>query len=111
MIVVQVTKLDQQSTFTLQQEVSPEGDNRRLLVQFVVLLGEVDGEEIAEHFSCERLSRPTENTKEDIWEELNLDQNKKLIQSNSFICSECCTNTAASESIQSTGQCCCYGQQ
>lgn len=66
------------STFTLQQEVSPEGDDGHFSVQSVLLLGEVDGEEPTDRLSREPSCRFTENAAEHRREELHLDQMKEL---------------------------------
>lgn len=53
------------STFTLQQEVPPEGNDRRLSAQRLLLLGEVGGKELTERLSCETTSCLAENPAED----------------------------------------------
>lgn len=58
--------------------MSPEGDDGRLPLQFVLLLGEVDGEERAERLSRDVLCGLAENVEEDGREELNLEQIRLL---------------------------------
>lgn len=65
-------------TFTFQQEVSPEADDRHLSVQSVLLPGEIDGEEPIDRLSHERSCCFAENTAEHRWEELHLDRKKGL---------------------------------
>lgn len=60
-------------TFALPQEVSPEGDDGRLPVQPLLLLGEADGEQLTHRLSREPVGRFTENTAEQRREELHLD--------------------------------------
>ena len=61
-------------TFTLQQEVSPEGDDGRLPVRSLLPLRQVDGKELANRLSHEAIRCLAENTAERQWEELRLDQ-------------------------------------
>lgn len=58
--------------------MSPEGDDGRLSLQFLLLLREVDGEERGERLSRDGLGGPAENAEEDRREELDLDRIKPL---------------------------------
>lgn len=61
------------TTFTLQQEVPPEGDDGQLLVGHLLLLREVDGEEAANRLSRELSGRLAEDAAKGRREELHLD--------------------------------------
>lgn len=61
------------ATFTLQQEVPPEGDDGQLSVGHLVLLREVDGEEAADRLRREPRGRLAEGAAERRGEELHLD--------------------------------------
>lgn len=60
------------STFTLQQEVSPEGDDQDLFAQPVLLLGEVEGEELVDGLARQAHRRRAEDAGEDCRAELHL---------------------------------------
>lgn len=59
-------------TFTLQQEVSPEGDDGHLSVQPLLVPGEVHGEEAIDCLSRQLSRILAEDSKEHRREELNL---------------------------------------
>lgn len=61
------------TTFTLQQEVPPEGDDGQLLVGQVLLRREVDGEEAADRLSRQHAGWLAEDAAERRREELHLD--------------------------------------
>lgn len=61
-------------TFTLQQEVSPEGDDGHLFVQSVLLLRQGDGEEPTDRLGREPSRRFTEDAAEERRGALHLDQ-------------------------------------
>lgn len=61
------------TTFALQQEVPPEGDDGQLLVGHVLLLREGDGEEAADRLSHELSGRLAEDAAKGRREELHLD--------------------------------------
>lgn len=67
------------STFTLQQEVSPEGDDGRLFVQSVLLLRQRDGEEPTDRLRREPSRRFTEDAAEERRGALHLDQMEKVM--------------------------------
>lgn len=67
------------STFTLQQEVSPEGDDGHLFVPPLWVLREVHGEESTDCLTRQRSRILTEDPKEHCWGELNLDGEERKL--------------------------------
>lgn len=66
--------MEDQVTFTLQQEVSPEADDRHLFVELLLVLREVHGEEPTDRLGRQLSRYLTEDAEERGWKELDLDQ-------------------------------------
>lgn len=67
------------TTFTLQQEVPPEGDDGLLLVGHLLLLREVDSEEAADRLSRQLSRRFAEDAAKGCREELHLDWTRGFV--------------------------------